>query len=96
MLSRDDFVFTIGYDGPVAVVDKQARRRYRSLSTTELAEKGLYRAACSSAIWSEKPEELNTVLEIYSKNANMNLNPDISPERLFGVIRVDVTRSIYL
>ena len=96
MLSRDDFVFTIGYDGPVAVVDKLAKRRYKSLSAAELAEKGMYRAACASAIWSKNPQELTTVLEIFSKKANSALNPDISPERLFGVVLVDVNRSIYL
>lgn len=96
MLSRDDFVFTIGYDGPVAVVDKQAKKRYKSLSTTELAEKGLYRAACSSAIWSKNAGEFDAVLDIYNKNANSPLNQDISPERLFGVFLVDVNRSISL
>ena len=96
MLSRDDFVFTIGYDGPAAVVDKQAKRRYKSLSSTELAEKGQYRAACASAIWSKNPEELKTVLDIYNKNTSLSINPDISPERLFGVFLVDVNRAVYL
>ena len=96
MLPRDDFVFTIGYDGPVAVVDKQAKKRYKSLSTAELAEKGQYRAACASALWSKNPEELSAALEIYNKRANSAINPDISPERLFGVFLVDVNRSIAL
>lgn len=51
MLSREDFIFTIGYDGPHAVVDSQARRRYGSLSTRELAERGLYRAAYASVVY---------------------------------------------
>jgi hypothetical protein len=51
MLSRENFVFTIGYDGLHAVVDSQAKRRYGSLSTRELAEKGLYRAAYASAVY---------------------------------------------
>ena len=96
MLSRDDFIFTIGYDGPVAVVDKQAKRRYKSLSPLELAEKGQYRAACSAALWSKNPGELDKVLEIYNQKANSSLNPDITPERLFGVFLVDVNRSIAL
>jgi hypothetical protein len=67
MLSREDFVFTIGYDGPAAVVDGQAKRWYGSLSTAELAEKGLFRAAYSSAIYSKDPGELQTVLDAYNK-----------------------------
>ena len=51
MLSREEFIFTIGYDGPVAVIDGQAKKLYSKLSTRELAEKGLYRAAYSSALW---------------------------------------------
>ena len=96
MLSRNDFVFTIGYDGPVAVIDKQAKQRYKSLSTAELAEKGLYRAACASAVWSKNQSELDTVLGIYNKNTNTTLNPDISLERYFGVFPVEVNRSIEL
>jgi hypothetical protein len=96
MLSREDFIFTIGYDGPIAVVDKQAKKQYKSLSSAELAEKGQYRAACSSAIWSKNPRELDAVLDVYNKNVNSPLNPDVSLERLFGVFLVDVKRSISL
>jgi len=96
MLSRDDFVFTIGYDGPVAVVDKQAKRRYKSLSTIELAEKGQYRAACASALWSKKTEDLKTVLDIYNKKASSSIGSDVSPERLFGVFLIEANRALYL
>jgi hypothetical protein len=96
MLSREDFVFTIGYDGPAAVVDKQAKRRCGSLSTAELAEKGMFRAAYSSAIWSKNPLELEKVLEIYNKTAFSSLDSGASADRLFGVFRVDVKRVIVL
>jgi hypothetical protein len=96
MLSREDFVFTIGYDGPAAVVDKQAKSRYSSLSTRELAEKGMFRAAYSSAVWSKNPQELETVLDIFNKNARSSLDPGVSPDRLFGVFPVDVKRVIAL
>jgi hypothetical protein len=96
MLSREDFVFTIGYDGPAAVVDKQARRRYGDLSSRELAEKGLFRAAYSSAIWSKDQKELDTVLEIYNKAASSPLIAGVSLDRLFGVFMVDVKRVIAL
>ncbi|MDR2136479.1 MAG: hypothetical protein LBO76_07675 [Treponema sp.] len=51
MLSRADFIFTIGYDGPHAVVDSQAKRRCGALSARELAERGLYRAAYASVVY---------------------------------------------
>lgn len=96
MLSREEFIFTIGYDGPAAVIDNQAKKRYSSLSTRELAEKGLFRAAYSSAIWSKDANELAAVIEIYNKTSCAPINPDSSLERLFGVFPVDVKRSIVL
>jgi hypothetical protein len=95
MLSREDFIFTIGYDGPAAVVDGHAKRRYSSLSTRELAEKGLFRAAYSSAIWSKDPKELETVAEIYNSVTNSSIAQS-SMQRLFGVFPIKVTRSIVL
>jgi len=96
MLSREDFIFTIGYDGPAAVVDGQAKRRYGSLSTRELAEKGLFRAAYSSAIWSNDPKDLEAVIEIYNRISGSSLKPDSALDRLFGVFPIKVSRSITL
>jgi hypothetical protein len=96
MLPRGDFVFTIGYDGPAAVVDSQAKKRYGALSTRELAEKGLFRAAYSSAIYSRDPAELAAVVEIYNRIAGAALTAESPLDRLFGVFPVDVKRSISL
>jgi hypothetical protein len=96
MLSREDFIFTIGYDGPAAVVDGQAKKRYGTLSTRELAEKGLFRAAYSSAVWSEAPADLDAVVEIYNQASGSALTVDSSLDRLFGVFPIKVSRSITL
>ena len=96
MLTREEFIFTIGYDGPAAVVDGQARRRYGGLSTAELAGKGLFRAAYSSAIWSKDPKEIETLVEIYNRISGSSLTPDSPLDRLFGVFPINVTRSITL
>jgi len=96
MLSREDFIFTIGYDGPAAVIDGQAKKRYGSLSTRELAEKGLFRPAYSSAIWSGDPKDLEAVVEIYNRVSGSSLKPDSPLERLFGVFPIKVSRSLTL
>jgi hypothetical protein len=96
MLSREDFVFTIGYDGPAAVVDNQAKKRYGSLSTGELAEKGLFRAAYSSAVYAKDPGELETLVAIYNKTAGASLTVNSPLDRLFGVFPVEVKRVISL
>jgi len=112
MLPREDFVFTIGYDGPTAVVDNQAKKKYGKLSTRELAEKGLFRAAYSSAVYSKDLQELKYVADSYYRLLSLSsankpsqtdspesgpAEPDLSGlDRLFGVILVDVNRSISL
>ncbi|MDR1903021.1 MAG: hypothetical protein LBQ88_12165 [Treponema sp.] len=96
MLSREDFVFTIGYDGAAAVVDGQAKRRYGSLSTAELAEKGLFRAAYSSAVYSKDSGELQTVLNAYNKASGSSFTAASPLDRLFGVFPVTVKRSMTL
>jgi len=95
VLSRDDFIFTIGYDGPAAVVDKQAKKKFGKLSTRELAEKGLFRPAYSSAVYSGNKEEIELVAEVYSR---LQGHPtDVAAlDRLFGVSLVDVKRSILI
>jgi len=95
MLSREEFIFTIGYDGPSALVDGQAKKLYSSLSTRELAEKGLFRAAYSSAIWSKDQKELESVAETYNKAAGASVPPEGLP-RLFGVYPVDVKKAVIL
>ena len=95
MLSREDFVFTIGYDGPLAVIDGQARRRYGSLSTKELIDKGLFRAAFSSAVYSRDPEELRLVADAYSSLTGTTVDPK-TLDRLFGVFLMEVKRSMVL
>jgi hypothetical protein len=96
MLSRDDFVFTIGYDGPAAVVDGQAKQRYRGLSTGELAAKGLFRAAYSSAVYSGDPGELEQVVALYNKAAGTSYTAASPLDRLFGVFPAEAKRSIVL
>ena len=106
MLAREDFVFTIGYDGPAAVVDNQAKKKFAKLSTRELAEKGLFRAAYSSALYSKDPEELRFVVEAFNRLGGQSpvelpasgfSEADKSAlDRLFGVSLVDVKRSIFI
>jgi hypothetical protein len=96
VLAREDFIFTIGYDGPAAVVDNQAKKRYGALSTRELAEQGLFRAAYSSAVYAKDPAELETLVAIYNKTAGTALTADSPLDRLFGVFPVEVKRVVSL
>jgi hypothetical protein len=96
MIPREDFIWTIGYDGAAAVVDSQAKRRYAALSTAQLAEKGLFRAAYASAVYSRYPQDMITVVAAYNKAAGTTYTVASPLERLFGVFLVDVKRTLLL
>ena len=99
MLPREDFVFTIGYDGPAAVVDKQAKRKYGKLSTRELVGKGLFRAAYSSAVYSGNQDDLEFVVNAFRALGDADssgADNSAALDRLFGVFVVDVKRSVYI
>ena len=88
MISRKDFVFTIGYDGGTAVVDGGLKRRFGSLSTSELAEKGLYKQALCSAVFEGREEGLSRLLELYNERAEHKLAHVEELKRMFGVFEV--------
>jgi hypothetical protein len=97
MLSREDIVFTIGYDGNAAVVDGQAKRKYGSLGAKELAEKGFFRAAYQAALYSKDTREIDTVLGMYNRLAGTGYTAESAPHRLFGVFPLEnIKRAIIL
>jgi len=86
MISRADFVFTIGYEGSTAVVDGALKRRYGHLSTEGLAEEGLYKQALCSAIYENS--DLQKVLDLYNRKTLKKVSSIEEFKRLFGVFEV--------
>ncbi|MEM5946947.1 hypothetical protein WKV44_00140 [Spirochaetia bacterium 38H-sp] len=85
MLSREDFIFTIGYEGRAAVVDARAKKKYGNLSTMELAREGLFRAAFCSALYSGSDEEMREFLDYFNSLSSYKKYDLESAKRLFGV-----------
>ena len=98
MLSRADFVFTIGYDGASAIVDSRAKKEYGDFSTMELAEAGLYRAACASAYFEMKKDEgpMREFIRFFNAKAGTAYTKAEELQRLFGVNLEDVSKTITL
>jgi hypothetical protein len=88
MIGRKDFMFTIGYDGSTAVVDGSLKRRFGSLGTTQLSEKGLLKQALCSAVFEGREEALSLVLERYNARAEHELSSVEELKRMFGVFEV--------
>ena len=97
-MTKEDFMFVIGYQGVSAIVDKRAKSRYSKLTNIELSEKGLFKSAFCAALYDENEEELKKVVEIYSSKSGMNLSSGESMKRLLGVFGVpgNITRVTYI
>ena len=87
-MKREDFVFTIGFEGDTAVIDGRSRKRFGSLNTLQLAEQGLYRQAFCSALYSGDESEMNVLLEYMRQHTAFDASSALALKRLFGVFEV--------
>lgn len=95
MITREDVLAAIGYDGNAALVDRSARKRYGTMTTDELLESGYYRAAAASAILAGSDAELARVAEVYNRISGSSYRADAIP-RVFGVAKVTASRVLSL
>jgi hypothetical protein len=84
-MRREDFVFCIGYEGATAIVDGRLLRQNASRSTRELAEKGLFKQALCSALFTANAGELEEVLALYNKRTSSTVQSVEDLMRIFGV-----------
>lgn len=93
-MTREEFTFTIGFQGDTAIVDRRAKHRYGRMSTAELAEQGLYRAAFCSALFSGSADEMAGFIKFFADRAGVadaragRLQTEDDLKRLFGVYTV--------
>ena len=90
-LSRADFMFTIGFRGSVAIVDRSARRRYARLPGRRLLELGLYKAALCAAEYDGDAPAQQAVLASYNADAVVALADVDELRARFGVFGVPDT-----
>ena len=97
-MKREDFIFTIGYDGDSAVVDSRAKKKYGSRRTAQLLEEGFFKPALCSAIYSGNDEELKTVLEKYNLLADKPLAGIEQLKLVLGVHRLpdEITKTVQI
>jgi len=87
-MKREDFIFSIGFQGNTAIVDGRSKKKYGGLSTKELAEKGFFKAAFSSAIFSGDERETEEFLSIFNSSGQGTSYGRDQLMRLFGVFGV--------
>ena len=87
-MKRDDFIFTIGYQGNTAIIDGRTKRKHSGADFRKLAEGGLYKAAYCAVLESGDDGSLEEFVSFF--NARVPGRPYSKEElsRLFGVYGV--------
>ncbi len=88
MISRENFIFTIGYKRDTAVVSGELKRKYARYSLEELLKEGLFKPAVSFALYDGSEEELKMVLDSYNRMTDYPVSSVEELKRIFGVTRV--------
>jgi len=83
MLKRKDYIFTIGYDGDKAIVDKRSKSRFGKLSARELADKGMFRAAYLAATYDADNAAAEYVLKKFNSVSPHKIEAGI--DRILGI-----------
>ena len=84
-MKREDFMFTVGFDGAVAVVDGESRRRYARSAVGDLLAAGLFRPAACAAVWDADEAAVREVVEAVNRASNGSLRSSEDLVRLFGI-----------
>jgi hypothetical protein len=84
-MKREDFISTVGYSGNTAIVDGKTRKRYGSLSASELVASGAYRAAFCAALYDQDQTGFDQVLAAYNGQHGTNYRQADELKRVFGV-----------
>jgi hypothetical protein len=92
MISREDFIFAIEFEWPAAVVDGKAKKEFGKLATMELAEKGLFRAAFSSALYGKNEKEMSEFIAFFNAKAGTSYTEASQLSRLFGVYLEEIEK----
>jgi hypothetical protein len=97
-MTRNAFVFCIGYNGGTAIVDRRLESQYGRLETRDLFAKGLYKPAVASAVFAKSDADLEWIREEYSRVTGTPLKDVDGLKRTVGVGEVypGIQRTSYL
>ncbi|TFG62446.1 MAG: hypothetical protein E4H36_07965 [Spirochaetales bacterium] len=87
-MKREEFLFTIGYEGGTALVDGNSMRQYKKATAMELAQKGLYKPALCAALFDGNTGDVPQILQMYNENSGSTYATIEDLKRLFGVYEV--------
>ena len=88
MISREDFIFTVGYKGNTAVVSGMLKRRYSKASIDELIKNGLFKPAICYAMYERDDKALEKILNMYNEMTEYRVKSVEELKRIFGVTKL--------
>ena len=97
-MTRNAFVFCIGYNGGTAIVDRKLEAQYGRLGTRELFTQGMYKPAVASAIFAKSDDDLEWLRVEYARITGKELRDIDALKRTVGVGEVydTIQRTSYL
>jgi hypothetical protein len=97
-MTRNAFVFCIGYNGGTAIVDRKLEAQYGRLGTRDLFAQGLYKPAVASAVFAKSDSDLDWIRTEYSRITGKELRDVDALKRTVGVGDVfdTIQRTSYL
>jgi len=84
-MKREDYIFSIGFDGNKAIVDKKARSSLRKLDTRALADRGMFKVAYRSAVYEEDQAGADYVLARFNEVSPIRYENSERLMMVFGV-----------
>ena len=87
-MTKEEFTFSIGFQGEAAIVDGNARKENRKLDTVALADKGLFRAAFCSALFDNNEEDMMNVVESYNRQSGTGMKSIDDMKKMLGIYTV--------
>mgnify|MGYP003516272475 FL=1 len=84
-MTREDFIFTIGFDGDGPVVDKLNAKKFGKLGTEDLFREGFYKSAVCSAVFSGSEAEEKLILDLYNEKSDRKVGSFAELKAVFGV-----------
>lgn len=84
MVSKENQVAAIGYDGPAMIVDKKIKKHFGKYSVKDLIEEGLFRSAAALALYNRNEEEMDLVVSAYNNVSGAGYTKE-QLGRIFGI-----------
>lgn len=87
-MKQEDFMYTVGYNGAEAIVNKETELSGKKLSVKELVDNGFFKPALCHALMNNDKDGIQYLMDTYNRISGSNYKTEMQIKRLFGVYSV--------